>query len=138
MPTAEESFLRAFHAEHPAVTSRSLARGRDAAGRSSYRILSDLVAGHRRVLDLGCGDGFLLEQVAEAAGTRSADEGAADAGAGEAPAGGRELAGVDLSPTTWPSHAGGRRWPARRSWRRGPRTCPSPATTSTPVSPTWR
>lgn len=98
MPTAEESFLRAFHAEHPAVTSRSLARGRDAAGRSSYRILSDLVAGHRRVLDLGCGDGFLLEQVAEAAGTRSADEGAADAGAGEAPAGGRELAGVDLSP----------------------------------------
>ncbi|MCM2426396.1 class I SAM-dependent methyltransferase [Streptomyces sp. RKAG337] len=115
MTTAEESFLRAFHAEHPAVTSRSLARGRDAAGRSSYRILSDLVAGHRRVLDLGCGDGFLLEQVAEAGAAPAADEGAAAAGAGEAPAGdegsaavavpvrddpvaGRELAGVDLSP----------------------------------------
>ncbi|MDF9815414.1 methyltransferase domain-containing protein [Streptomyces sp. SPB162] len=78
---AEESFLRTFHAEHPAATSRSLSRGRDATGRSSYQLLSDLVAGRRRVLDLGCGDGVLLEEVA--AGT---------------PVGDRELSGVDLSP----------------------------------------
>lgn len=98
MTTAEESFLRAFHAEHPAATSRSLARGRDTAGRSSYRILSDLVAGHRRVLDLGCGDGFLLEQVAEAGGTPAGDPEAAAGSVGDDPAAGRELAGVDLSP----------------------------------------
>ncbi|GAA3368576.1 hypothetical protein GCM10020367_07500 [Streptomyces sannanensis] len=57
-----------------------MARGRAADGRSSYEILRDRVHGRRRVLDLGCGDGLLLELLA---GSES-DE--------------REVAGVDLSP----------------------------------------
>ncbi|MCB5911394.1 class I SAM-dependent methyltransferase [Streptomyces pinistramenti] len=77
MTTAPEDFLRTFHAAHPAVTARSMARGRSADGRSSYEILRDAVTGCRRVLDLGCGDGLLLELLA------------ADPG--------RELAGLDLS-----------------------------------------
>ncbi|MEU3464418.1 class I SAM-dependent methyltransferase [Streptomyces sp. NPDC006733] len=103
---AEESFLRTFHAEHPAVTPRSLSRGRDATGRSSYRLLSDLVAGRSRVLDLGCGDGFLLEEIARgggappgAGGDRVAPAaGREDAAAAGTPTGGPALTGVDLSP----------------------------------------
>ncbi|MFG2228242.1 class I SAM-dependent methyltransferase [Streptomyces sp. NPDC048644] len=77
MTTVPEDFLRAFHAAHPAVTARAMARGLAADGRSSYEILRDAVTGRRRVLDLGCGDGLLLELLA------------ADPG--------RELAGIDLS-----------------------------------------
>ncbi|MFH8474515.1 class I SAM-dependent methyltransferase [Streptomyces sp. NPDC018000] len=75
---SQEAFLRAFHAEHPAVTAETLGRGRASDGRSSYELLCDRVAGCRRVLDLGCGDGLLLELLAQ--GDR------------------RELAGLDLSP----------------------------------------
>lgn len=75
---AQEAFLRAFHAEHPAVTAHTFADGRAPDGRSSYQILRDRVAGARRVLDLGCGDGVLLDLLART--------------------GGRRLAGVDLSP----------------------------------------
>ncbi|MYR57178.1 methyltransferase domain-containing protein, partial [Streptomyces sp. SID625] len=74
----QEEFLRSFHAEHPAVTGDALGGGRAPDGRSSYAILADQVAGRRRVLDLGCGDGVLLELLATAPG--------------------RRLAGVDLSP----------------------------------------
>ncbi|MCE3033565.1 class I SAM-dependent methyltransferase [Streptomyces sp. CMSTAAHL-2] len=74
----QEEFLRAFHAVRPAVTAEAFGRGRGPDGRSSYELLRDRVAGHRRVLDLGCGDGLLLELLARD--------------------GGRELAGVDLSP----------------------------------------
>ncbi|MFI5529681.1 class I SAM-dependent methyltransferase [Kitasatospora sp. NPDC051853] len=74
---AQERFLQAFHAEHPAVTSEAFAHGRSPDGRSSYQLLSDQVAGHRRVLDLGCGDGLLLDLLAREPG--------------------RELAGLDLS-----------------------------------------
>jgi hypothetical protein len=49
---AQERFLKAFHAEHPAVTGDALAGGRGPDGRSSYELLSDRVVGHRRVLDL--------------------------------------------------------------------------------------
>jgi SAM-dependent methyltransferase len=73
---AQEAFLREFHADYPAVTSSTLGRGRTADGRSSYEILRDRVAGSVRVLDLGCGDGFLLDLLVRD---------------------GRELAGVDLS-----------------------------------------
>ncbi|MFC4086810.1 class I SAM-dependent methyltransferase [Amycolatopsis samaneae] len=74
--TAQEAFLRDFHARHPAVTPRALGRGRAPDGRSSYEILRDHVEGCPRVLDLGCGDGFLLDLLAEA---------------------GHEIAGIDLS-----------------------------------------
>lgn len=78
-PTAvQEAFLRAFHAEHPAVTADAFADGRAPDGRSSYEVLCDRVAGARRVLDLGCGDGVLLDLLARTEG--------------------RRLAGVDLSP----------------------------------------
>lgn len=45
-----ESFLRAFHAAHPGITSRVLARS------DSYARLAARIAGKQRVLDLGCGD----------------------------------------------------------------------------------
>ncbi|MFF9979061.1 class I SAM-dependent methyltransferase [Streptomyces erythrochromogenes] len=72
-----EVFLQAFHAEHPAVTAEAFAGGRAPDGRSSYELLCDRVTGTTRVLDLGCGDGLLLELLARTPG--------------------RELAGVDLS-----------------------------------------
>ncbi|MGW2395024.1 class I SAM-dependent methyltransferase [Kitasatospora sp. NPDC001664] len=75
--TAQERFLQDFHAEHPAVTAEAFAHGRAPDGRSSYQLLSDRLAGRRRVLDLGCGDGLLLELLAREPG--------------------RTLAGLDLS-----------------------------------------
>ncbi|MEW2438576.1 class I SAM-dependent methyltransferase [Streptomyces caniferus] len=80
MTTVQEDFLRTFHAAHPAVTVRAMAHGRAEDGRSSYEILRDRVPACGRVLDLGCGDGMLLELLAEgAAGAR------------------RTLTGIDLS-----------------------------------------
>ena len=80
MTTDQEEFLRAFHAAHPSVTVQAMAHGRAEDGRSSYEILRDRVSACDRVLDLGCGDGLLLELLAER-----------DGGAR------RELAGLDLS-----------------------------------------
>jgi len=76
--TSQETFLRAFHAERPAVTADAFGGALSSDGRSSYEILCGRVAGSRRVLDLGCGDGLLLELLARTEG--------------------RQLAGVDLSP----------------------------------------
>ncbi|GAB3744685.1 class I SAM-dependent methyltransferase [Amycolatopsis oliviviridis] len=77
MTTAtQEAFLREFHARNPAATSGMMSDGRTPDGRSSYEILRDRVSGHTRVLDLGCGDGFLLDLLARA---------------------GHQVAGVDLS-----------------------------------------
>ncbi|MBN9741194.1 class I SAM-dependent methyltransferase [Amycolatopsis sp. A1MSW2902] len=64
--SAQETFFRAFHASHPAVTSRAFGDGRSADGRSSYELLRDEIASPGRVLDLACGDGFLLELLAAA------------------------------------------------------------------------
>jgi len=61
-----ETFFRDFHAQHPSATSRSFSRGRSADGRSSYQLLRDEAAGYRRVLDLACGDGFLLDLLSSA------------------------------------------------------------------------
>ncbi|MFB9931809.1 class I SAM-dependent methyltransferase [Amycolatopsis halotolerans] len=64
--SVRETFFRAFHASHPAVTSRAFGGGRSADGRSSYELLRDEIAGPGRVLDLACGDGFLLDLLAAA------------------------------------------------------------------------
>ncbi|MFG3589465.1 class I SAM-dependent methyltransferase [Streptomyces sp. NPDC047990] len=58
------------------MTAEAFGRGRAPDGRSSYDTLCDRVADSRRVLDLGCGDGLLLEFLARP---------------------GRKLSGVDLS-----------------------------------------
>ncbi|ATY14265.1 class I SAM-dependent methyltransferase [Amycolatopsis sp. AA4] len=73
-----ETFFRAFHASHPAVTSRAFGGGCGADGRSSYELLLDEIAGPGRVLDLACGDGFLLDLLAAA---------------------GHQAVGIDLSST---------------------------------------
>ncbi|WP_411146471.1 class I SAM-dependent methyltransferase [Streptomyces sp. x-80] len=92
MTTEQEVFLRTFHASHPAVTARAMSRGRAADGRSSYAILRDRMAGRDRVLDLACGDGLLLELLAEAGEERGS--GGSERGRDGR---GRALAGLDLS-----------------------------------------
>lgn len=62
MSRAEE-FLLAFHARFPGASARAYGRGRGADGRSSYEVLADVAPVGGRVLDLGCGDGFLLERL---------------------------------------------------------------------------
>ncbi|WP_412544073.1 class I SAM-dependent methyltransferase [Longispora sp. K20-0274] len=74
---AAEDFLRTHHDGRPGRQSEGGEALLTADGRSSYRILADRVAGARRVLDLGCADGRLLELLAEA--------------------GAEALAGIDLS-----------------------------------------
>ena len=57
-----EAFLLAFHRAHPGCTSEAFGRGRIDGGGSSYDLLADVVDGEPgAVLDLGCGDGHLLE-----------------------------------------------------------------------------
>ena len=66
-------FLRSFHDAFPGVTSRSLAGARIDATRSSYDLLAGFAranadgAAPRAVLDLACGDGYLLEVLASEA-----------------------------------------------------------------------
>ena len=54
------SFLLEFHRPQPGCTSAPYARGRcKDHGKSSYALLSELPMANDRVLDLGCGDGYL-------------------------------------------------------------------------------
>ncbi|MFF0739161.1 class I SAM-dependent methyltransferase [Streptomyces sp. NPDC004111] len=72
-----ETFLRDFHNAGPGRQSVNTERAPLADGRTGYQVLAAEVAGARRVLDLGCADGGLLEVLAAA--------------------GARELAGIDLA-----------------------------------------
>ncbi|WP_018352325.1 class I SAM-dependent methyltransferase [Longispora albida] len=74
---AAEDFLRTHHNENPGRQSEGCEELLTADGRTSYQVIADRVAGARRVLDLGCADGMLLQLLAEA--------------------GAETLAGIDLS-----------------------------------------
>ncbi len=74
---AAEMFLRDFHNNGPGRQSVNMERAPLADGRTGYQVLTAEVAGARRVLDLGCADGALLELLAAA--------------------GAEELAGIDLA-----------------------------------------
>lgn len=63
VPDPAEAFLRAFHRDRPGCTSAAIARGRGEDGASSYAALAALVPAGARVLDLGCGDGYLLQTI---------------------------------------------------------------------------
>jgi ubiquinone/menaquinone biosynthesis C-methylase UbiE len=73
-----DQLLRAYHARYPGATALAFAGGRTEDGRSSYQLLADLPRAGDRVLDLGCGDGHLLELLIGR--------------------GCRELVGIDMSP----------------------------------------
>lgn len=58
--SSEEAFVRRFHRDHPGATAAALARGRVIGGAgSSYDGLAAATPRGGRVLDLGCGDGYL-------------------------------------------------------------------------------
>lgn len=61
---AAEDFLRAFHDRMPGRQSKGTEAAPTRDGRTSYEVLAERVAGARRVLDLGCADGALLELLA--------------------------------------------------------------------------
>ncbi len=58
MPSEREDTITRFHARHPGITSRALART------ASYERLVAEVRPGARVLDLGCGDGHLVALLA--------------------------------------------------------------------------
>ncbi|MEZ4402272.1 MAG: class I SAM-dependent methyltransferase [Kofleriaceae bacterium] len=93
---AEEAFVRRFHRDRPGATSAALARGRvvGAAG-STYDRVADAVAPGGRVLDLGCGDGFLLAGL-QARGHLASDLLGLDVSADELAAARRRLPRVAL------------------------------------------
>jgi SAM-dependent methyltransferase len=62
-----ERFLEEFHRRHPSATSSLLGGARAGRWRTSYDALLEVVPGGPSplaVLDLACGDGFLLERLA--------------------------------------------------------------------------
>lgn len=63
-----EYFLKKFHSLYPGATSASFAHGQTLGGGSSYERLLKVVPESEQpitVLDLACGDGFLLQRLAE-------------------------------------------------------------------------
>ena len=62
----QEKFLKKFHSELPGCTSQTMAQATDKEGHSSYQLLANIIpkTGAFKVLDVACGDGFLLAQLA--------------------------------------------------------------------------
>lgn len=55
-------YLQGWHDRHPGATSAMLDTLTDEAGRNSYQVLAEAIQdGDEPVLDLACGDGYLLE-----------------------------------------------------------------------------
>lgn len=76
-----EQFLLEFHRAQPGCTSQAFSPGRcKSHGKSSYGLLTDAIAEGGLIVDLGCGDGYLLQQLQERFGA------------------GQALAGIDFSP----------------------------------------
>ena len=70
--SAAEAFLRSFHARDPGGSTRVFVRGKDESGVSSYQRLAQTIPtedGNVTVLDLACGDGYLLEVLRERLGS---------------------------------------------------------------------
>lgn len=83
MVRVDETFLRWFHDRHPGVTAATLARGVIVGdGRSTYQRLADAIPPGGRVLDLGCGDGYLMARLRDR-GQPAADVIGVDLSAGE-------------------------------------------------------
>lgn len=61
---AAEEFLRTFHDQAPGQQSAGVGACLTVDGRTTYEEFADLLTGARRVLDLGCADGALLEVLA--------------------------------------------------------------------------
>lgn len=62
--SSTEKFLIEFHRKNPSCSSRSFALGRSPEGLSSYGLLvRDIAPGDRPVLDIACGDGFMLSMM---------------------------------------------------------------------------
>ncbi|MEE2789922.1 MAG: class I SAM-dependent methyltransferase [Myxococcota bacterium] len=64
--TKEERFLIRFHRDHPGSTPSIFDLCRTANGETSYQILAKPVPRATRVLDLGCGNGHLLDHCRQA------------------------------------------------------------------------
>lgn len=64
MSQDSDDFLQSFHSLHPGVTPKVFAQAKLCSGKSSYELLVDTLpddGAPLTVVDLGCGDGFLLE-----------------------------------------------------------------------------
>ena len=81
VPSAGEQFLLNFHAQNPGCTVHAFGDCTTATGATSYDLLIESLPPGSRILDLGCGDGFMLERCIDA---------------GHLP---DHLFGIDLSPT---------------------------------------
>lgn len=75
-----EAILRGFHARHPGTSDRVFSAGQLDGGGTSYALLADAITPDTEVLELACGDGGLLAQLAHTHGDRV------------------RLTGVDMSP----------------------------------------
>jgi SAM-dependent methyltransferase len=62
---AAEEFLRSFHDQAPGRQSVGVGACPTAEGRTTYEEFADRLTGARRVLDLGCADGALLQVLAD-------------------------------------------------------------------------